>query len=291
VALGLNAGFLVVELTVGLLANSLALLSDAGHMISDVAALGLALVAQRLARAAPGPSFTFGLRRVPVLGALGNALSLLVIAALVLWEAYHRLQAPPPVPGWPVLVAGVAGLAVNLGSAWYLHRSAAESLNIRGAMLHLLADALGSLGAIAAALVILTTGWAPIDPLVSVVIGLLLVASAWPLLRDTIRVLLQAGPGHLDPARLRALLGQSEPVCAVADLHLWQIDAGQVVLTAVLVTGETSLPALDLASQALKARLRDELGILHATFEWCTPGSAGATCGMLPPDPPAGEAC
>jgi cobalt-zinc-cadmium efflux system protein len=284
VALLLNAGFLVVELVVGLLANSLALLSDAGHMTSDVAALALALVAQRLARTAPGPNFTFGLRRVPVLGALGNALSLLIIAALILWEAYHRMQAPPSVPGWPVLVAGVVGLAVNLVSAWFLHRSAEKSLNIRGAMLHLFADALGSLGVIAAALVLLTTGWELIDPLISAGIGLLLVAASWPLLRDTTRVLLQGAPGHIDLERLRALLAQSPQVCSVADLHLWQIDLGQVVLTAVLVTDRTALPELDTASQALKARLRDELGIHHATFEWCAPGSGGATCAMHTPD-------
>jgi len=284
VALLLNASFLVVELVVGLLANSLALLSDAGHMTSDVAALALALVAQRLARAVPGPGFTFGLRRVPVLGALGNALSLLIIAALVLAEAYQRMLAPPPVPGWPVLAAGVAGLGVNLVSAWYLHRSADRSLNVRGAMLHLFADALGSMGVIAAALVLLATGWAPIDPLISAGIGLLLIVSTWPLLRDTIRVLLQGTPGHLDLERLRALLTQSPPVCSVADLHLWQIDAGQVVLTAVLVTDRTALPELDAASQTLKARLRDELGIHHATFEWCAPGSAGAACAMSNPE-------
>jgi cobalt-zinc-cadmium efflux system protein len=283
IALGLNGAFLVVELVIGLLADSLALLSDAGHMASDVAALGLALVAQRLARAPGGPAFTFGLRRVPVLGAFGNALSLLIIAALILWEAGQRLQQPPAVPGLPVLVAGVLGLAINVISAWVLHRSSDRSLNIRGAMLHLLADALGSVGAIAAAIVLLTTGWAPIDALVSVLIALLLLGSTWPLLRDTTKVLLQSAPADFDEQALRQELLEHPLVGDVADLHVWQIDVGQVVLTALLVTDSGELAELERCSLELKQHLRREHGIGHITFEWCTPGGELA-CAWQPPD-------
>lgn len=274
IAFGLNAAFLVVELVVGLLADSLALLSDAGHMVSDVAALGMALVAQRLARSQAGPGFTFGLRRVPVLGAFGNALSLLIIAALILWEAWHRLQAPPAVMAWPVLVAGTAGLAVNLISAWVLHRGSDQSLNVRGAMLHLLADALGSVGAIVAAVVLLTTGWAPIDAIVSVVIALLLLVSTWPLLRDSTKVLLQGAPAGVEPEHLRALLCDHPAVERVADLHVWQIDVGQSVLTAALVTRRCELIELEQIAVGLKAKLLDEQGIQHVTLEWCTDDGA-----------------
>ncbi len=282
-ALGLNAAFLVVELVIGLLADSLALLSDAGHMASDVAALGLALVAQRLARAQAGPAFTFGLRRVPVLGAFGNALSLLIIAALILWEAWERLQQPPPVPGLPVLVAGVLGLAINVVSAWVLHRSSDHSLNIRGAMLHLLADAMGSVGAIVAAIVLMTTGWALIDPLVSVLIALLLLGSTWPLLRDTTKVLLQGAPAGFDEDALRQELLAHPLVSGVADLHAWQIDIGQVVLTALLVTDSDELAELERCSLELKQHLRQKHGIGHITFEWCTPGGELA-CAWQQPD-------
>jgi cobalt-zinc-cadmium efflux system protein len=273
VALILNAAFLVAELIVGLWANSLALLSDAGHMASDVAALGLALVAQRLVRSRTGPAFTFGLRRVPVLGAFGNAVSLVIIAVLILWEAWHRLQHPPPVLALPVLVAGVLGLFVNLISAWYLHRSSDSSLNIRGAILHLLADALGSVGAIVAALVLMLTGWAPIDALVSVVIAVLLLASTWPLLRDTTKVLLQGAPSDCDPLVIEDALASHELVEEVADLHIWQIDQGQIVLSAVLVTRQHSLEQLQAAAQELKSVLLEKFQIQHATLEWCTPDS------------------
>ena len=277
VALLLNGGYLVVELVVGLMADSLALLSDAGHMASDVAALGLALVAQRLARAKVGPSFTFGLRRVPVLGAFGNALSLIIISVIILWEAVGRLQHPHEVLAAPVLIAGIIGLFVNLISAWYLHKSAEESLNIRGAMLHLLADALGSVGAIIAAVVILLTGWTPIDAIVSAMIAVLLLASTWPLLRDSTKVLLQSAPAHIDVEELKAILCSESVVEDTHDLHVWQIDEGQVVLTGMLITGEHNLEELEKVSQRLKTHIAEHFKISHATFEWCT--RAGAKIG------------
>ncbi|MBN2494653.1 MAG: cation transporter [Deltaproteobacteria bacterium] len=278
VALALNGVYLAVELAVGLISDSLALLSDAGHMASDVAALGLALVAQRLARAQAGPAFTFGLRRVPVLGAFGNALSLVIIAVLILWEAWHRLLHPPEVMAGPVLVAGAIGLVINLVSAWYLHRSAEQSLNIRGAMLHLLADALGSVGAIAAAAIILITGWQPVDALVSVLIAVLLIASTWPLLRDSTKVLLQGAPAHLDLAAVARALEEEDEVLQASDLHVWQIDEGRTVLTGVLATDRSALPELEACALRIKHRLHEEYGIRHATLEWCSPGSAGTAC-------------
>jgi len=277
-AFWLNLAFLIVELTVGLLANSLALLSDAGHMVSDVLALAIALVAQRLGRVGPTGSFTFGLRRVPVLGAFGNALALLVIALFILWEAWQRFQVPQEVIGWPVLVAGAAGLLVNVVSAWWLYKSKDKSLNIRGALLHLAADALGSLGAIIAGVVLMTTGWLPIDAVVSVAIAVLILIGSIPLLRDTVKVLLQSAPAGLDMHKLRETIESCSEVQNIDDLHVWEVDAGRVVLSAILVTTNCMLTYLEKAAAALREKLRHDFGIEHATFEWRTPEGPEGRC-------------
>jgi len=277
-ALWLNLVFLIVELTVGLLANSLALLSDAGHMVSDVLALAIALVAQRLGRVGPTGSFTFGLKRVPVLGAFGNALALLVIALFILWEAWQRFQEPQQVLGWPVLLAGAAGLVVNAVSAWWLHKSGDQSLNIRGALLHLAADALGSLGAIIAGVVLMTTNWLPIDALVSVIIALLIVIGAVPLLRDTVKVLLQSAPAGLDLDKLRQTIEFGSEVVKIEDLHVWEVDAGRVVLSVILVTDNCMLSDLEKAAAALREKLHHDFSIEHSTFEWQTPEGQSGEC-------------
>jgi cobalt-zinc-cadmium efflux system protein len=277
-AFWLNLAFLIVELVVGLLANSLALLSDAGHMVSDVLALAIALVAQRLGRVGPRGSFTFGLKRVPVLGAFGNALALLVIALFILWEAWGRFRSPQEVIGWPVLIAGAAGLFVNVVSAWWLHKSGDQSLNIRGALLHLAADALGSLGAMVAGVVLMTTGWLPIDAIVSVVIAVLILLGSIPLLRDTVKVLLQSAPAGLDMHKLREIIESGPGVQKIDDLHVWEVDAGRVVLSAVLVTGNCLLADLEKTAAGLRRRLHDDFGIEHATFEWRTPEGEDREC-------------
>jgi cobalt-zinc-cadmium efflux system protein len=277
-AFWLNLVFLVIELTVGLLANSLALLSDAGHMVSDVLALAIALVAQRLGRVGPTGSFTFGLRRVPVLGAFGNALALLVIALFILWESWQRFQVPQEVIGWPVLAAGVAGLLVNVFSAWWLYKSGDKSLNIRGALLHLAADALGSLGAIIAGVVLMTTGWLPIDAVVSAAIAVLIILGAVPLLRDTVKVLLQSAPAGLNMDKLRETIESGSGVEKIEDLHVWEVDAGRVVLSAILVTKNCMLSDLEKAAGALREKLRHDFGIEHATFEWRTPEGSKGEC-------------
>jgi cobalt-zinc-cadmium efflux system protein len=278
VAFLLNLAFLFIEVVVGIWSDSLALLSDAGHMVADVAALAFALVAERLASSRPGGAFTFGLRRMPVLGAFGNALTLLLIAGLILWEAWQRLRNPPEVAAWPVLVAGVAGLLVNLVSAWWLHRTTSRSLNVRGAVLHLLADALGSVGAIAVAVVLLTTAWAPIDALVSAFIAALILYGTWPLLRDSAKVLLQSAPARIPMERLREALRASPRVQRILDLHVWEIDAGLVVLTATLVAASCSLGEIEQATDQLRRTLGESFGIAHATFEWRTPEGCTEGC-------------
>jgi cobalt-zinc-cadmium efflux system protein len=277
-ALWLNLAFLLIEVGAGLWANSLALLSDAGHMVSDVAALGLALMAERLARVQPGGAYTFGLKRVPVLGAFGNALALFVIVILIFHHAVARLSEPVQVGGWSVLVVGLAGLAVNLISAWKLHASGDKGLNVRGAILHMAADALGSVGAVVTAIVILTTGWTPIDSIMSIFIGLLILIGTWPLLRDATRVLLQAAPADVNVRRIRELITENKDVEQLIDLHVWEINSGQVVLSATLVSGCRPLSELTRVSDSLRKMVREEFNVDHATFEWVTPEAAEAGC-------------
>jgi cobalt-zinc-cadmium efflux system protein len=231
-----------------------------------------------LGRVGPTGSFTFGLRRVPVLGAFGNALALLIIALFILWEAWGRFHSPQEVIGWPVLVAGVAGLLVNVISAWWLHKSGDKSLNIRGALLHLAADALGSLGAIVAGVVLMTTGWLPIDAVVAALIAALILIGAVPLLRDTVKVLLQSAPAGLDMDKLRETIQAGSEVLKIEDLHVWEVDAGRVVLSAILVTQNCMLSDLEKAAAELRQKLHDDFGIEHATFEWRTPEGSKGEC-------------
>lgn len=270
IALVLNFIFLLIELGIGLWTNSLALLSDAGHMVSDVAALTIALLAQRLARAKPNDVYTFGLKRAPVLGAFGNALALLAIAGVILWEAGHRLVNPEDVLATPVLIAGIAGFLINAFSAWWLYRQSNDSLNIRGAILHLAADSLGSVGAIIAAVVLMSTGWTTIDALVSVVIALLILLATWPLLRDSARVLLQTTPAGVDLTKLSTTLCAHPNVERTQHIHIWEIDSGLIILTAILITNNPKLTELETIADELRSQLRKDFGIWHSSFEWRT---------------------
>ena len=277
-ALGLNAAFLVLELGVGLWTNSLALLSDAGHMVSDVGALAIALGAVKLAQRKPSHAYTFGLRRAPVLGGLLNAASLVVIVVLVGIEAIGRIAAPPPMEGMPVLWTGVAGLAVNLVSAWYLAASRDQSVNTRGAMLHLLADALGSVAAIASAVAIMAFDAHLADPVASLVIVTLILLGTWPLLRDVLRILLQRAPLGIDVAAVRATIEQHPGVGELADFHLWGLDDGQPVLSAVLIVEPEQLRAANQLTDALRCELHDHFHIEHVTFECRHPEAAELRC-------------
>ncbi|MFT5458405.1 MAG: cobalt-zinc-cadmium efflux system protein, partial [Myxococcota bacterium] len=234
-ALVLNGAFLVVEGGVGWWTGSLALLSDAVHMVGDVAALIIALGAAQVARERPGPDRTFGMRRAEVLGGFVNALAMLLAVAWIVWEAGSRLLAGvPEVAGMPILIVGVVGLAINLGSVAVLLRSGNDDLNVRGALLHMAADALGSVGAIIAAVFVLA-GVPAADPIVSVGIAVLVLWSTVHLLRDTGRVLLQLPPPGVDSRDLRTLLAEVPGVASVHDLHLWTLDGNTPIVTAHLV--------------------------------------------------------
>lgn len=267
-AIVLNAAFLVVEFVAGLVTGSLALLSDAGHMLSDVGALVLALVAQRISRQKP-QGFTYGLRRVPVIGGLINAATLFLIVGLIVYEAFERMAEPPPIDGLTVLVVGVIGLVVNLGSAWVLHKSGEKSVNIRGAMLHLLADALGSVAVIGSAVVIMLTDWRLIDPLLSLAIALLIFVVSVPLLKETLWIILQRAPLGLDVKAVRNKLLALPHVAECVDLHIWELNSGQIVLTATICTADDSrLAEITALSDQARLMLAEEFGIDHATLEW-----------------------
>jgi cobalt-zinc-cadmium efflux system protein len=264
VALGLVLAFAGVEVVAGVFAGSLALLADAAHMLSDSLALGLALFAAWLAHRPATPERSFGWRRAEVLAALANALVLVALGAWIVWEAVGRLSDPPGVAGGWVLAAGVAGLLVNLAAARVLH-GAGSGLNVRAAMLHVLADLASSAGVVVAGLVVLATGWAYADPLAAILIGLLVVLSTAGVLRETVGVLLEGAPAGMDAREVGAAIASTDGVVGVHDLHLWTITSGFPALSAhVLVAAGADCHAI---RRELEALLRDRFELTHTTLQ------------------------
>jgi cobalt-zinc-cadmium efflux system protein len=262
--LGITAVFMVAEAIGGVLSGSLALLADAGHMFTDVAALGLSVFAMRLARRPPSTKRTFGYARLEILAALVNGAALLVIAGLILVEAWERLRAPVQVDGGLMLGVAALGLAVNVVGALLLHSHAHENLNVRGAYLHVLGDLLGSVGAIAAGIVILTTGWAPADPIVSVAIALLILWGAWGLVREAADILLESAPAHVDMDAILADLAGVPGLDQVHDVHVWTLTSGFVALSAHGVIDDPREHTRIL--EEVRTRMRGH-GIEHVTFQ------------------------
>ena len=234
IALAINALFMVIEIAGGIITHSLALLADAGHMLTDVAALMLALFVTILAEREPTPQRTYGLLRAEVLGAFVNGAALFVIVGMIFLEAWRRIGVVQEIDGLLMLIVAVAGLAANVASAWVLYRGSGENLNMRGAFLHMIADALGSVGAIIAGAVILITAWTPIDPVVSIVIGILILWSSWGLITQTINILLESTPENIDYGEVKQALLNIEHVTDVHDLHIWTIASGIPSLSAHL---------------------------------------------------------
>jgi len=268
---GLVAGFLVVQVVVGLAANSLALLSDAGHMATDALGLGMALAAITAAnRATQAQHRTFGLYRLEILAALANAVLLFGVAGYVLVEAMRRLDDPPEVSSVPVLVVGVIGLVVNLIAFMLLRQGATESLNVRGAYFEVVADALGSVGVIVAAGLMWVTGWGWVDPVIGAGIGLFILPRAWRLGRDAVRILVQAAPEGVDLAAVTAALTGIDGVADVHDLHVWTLTSDMDVLTAHLgiVAGVDAQGVL----QQARTVLAEQFHLQHATLQVETAG-------------------
>jgi cobalt-zinc-cadmium efflux system protein len=263
--LALTASFTVVEIVGGLLTGSLALLADAGHMLSDNLSLGIALFAAWLAQRPATPEKSFGYRRAEILAALANGVTLVVVAIWIFVEAYSRFADPTEVLGVPMLAVATIGLLVNVIGAFILYRSGGESLNVEGAMRHVFADALGSVGAIAAAAVIILTGWRYADPLISVAIGLLILGSSWKLLKDSTNILLEATPHGLDASEVGTKMASSRGIVEVHDLHIWTITSGFPALSAhVLVGGQEDCHA---RRRELETLLDHEYGISHTTLQ------------------------
>lgn len=264
IVLAITGVFLLVEAVAGILADSLALLADAGHMFTDVGALGLSLIAMRFAQRPAGPEKTYGYVRMEILAALVNGAALLVMSCFIVWEAWERFQAPRQVDGPIMLVVAVVGLVVNVAGALLLHGHSHGSLNLRGAYLHVLGDLLGSLGAIAAGLVILFTGWMPADPLISVLIALLILASAWRLVKEATDVLLESAPSYIDVEDVMDELSEIDGLHDVHDLHVWTLTSGFVALSGHGVVEDPKEQGRIL--EEIGARMEDR-GIGHVTFQ------------------------
>ncbi|MBZ9999744.1 MULTISPECIES: cation diffusion facilitator family transporter [unclassified Mesorhizobium] len=266
IAACLTAGFMVAEALGGLFTGSLALLADAGHMLADAIALGLAWYAFHLADRPATVRLTYGFGRVKTLVAYTNGIAIFVIALWIVYEAWERLQTPAPVLGGPMLVVAILGLLVNIGSFLVLHGGDRESLNMRGAILHVLGDLLGSAAAIVAAIVILATGWTPIDPILSVLVSLLILSTAWSLMRAAAHVLLEGVPPSLDRDLIASDIATTvQGVREVHHMHIWSIDgtSSMATLHACLNEGVDAHKAVS----AIKKRLASEHGISHATVE------------------------
>lgn len=277
-SLGLVATFMVVEVAGGILSGSLALLADAGHMLTDAAALGLAYVAFRVGRRAADSRRTFGYLRFEVLAGLVNAVTLLAIVGWIVLEAWERFWEPAPILAGPMLGVALAGLLVNLLVLRILTRGDSEHVNIKGASLHVMGDLLGSVGAIAAAVVIHLTGWTPIDPILSVVVSLLVLRSAWELAARSLHILLEGAPEGATPERIERHLLENVPgLAAVSHIHVWSITSGRALATMHVRPAEDSDARTVVRS--VERALKADFNIEHATVavDW---SGEDATCGL-----------
>jgi cobalt-zinc-cadmium efflux system protein len=264
IALVFTSVFAVVEAAAGWWSNSLALIGDAGHMITDSLALGLGALAAWLSRSPPSLKHSYGLKRAEIVGALVNIIFMAVVVTYIAMEAVDRWMSPQPVHGGAVMLVAALGLLVNLGAAWVLH-GGGPSLNVKGAMLHVMGDLLGSVAALVAGAVIWLTGWYPIDPILSLFISVLILVSTVRLLRDVVHVIMEGVPPDIDLAQVgRALAGVSG-VRHVHDLHVWSLDSSTYALSAhVVVTAMTDWEAV---RGRLESVLATEFQISHATLQ------------------------
>jgi cobalt-zinc-cadmium efflux system protein len=274
-ALLITATWFVVELIGGLYSNSLALIADAGHMLTDLAALGLSLVAIRISGLPATHTKTFGYRRAEILAALANGLFLALIGLFIFYEAYKRFISTPVVNGGAMLAIASTGFAANLVTAALLYRSRRDSLNMRGAFLHVLSDTVGSAGAILAGIIMLVWRWYAADSIVSVLVAILILFGSWDLVRDSVDVLLEGTPEHLKIPHILTDLGSVSGVISIHDLHVWSITSGMPAMSChvMLSQGSDATGVLD----ALTRLMKDKFGIEHTTIQiemqhWVVPG-------------------
>jgi len=270
--LGLTFTYMLAEAVGGYLTNSLALLSDAGHMLTDVASLVLAMLALWFAARPVNPKKTYGYYRLEILAALANGVALVVISILIFYEAMQRIEQPEAVQGFEVMLIATGGLVINAISAWLLHSASEENLNMRGAFLHVISDALGSVGAIAAGLLIWWRGWALADPVISIAMCLLIVYSSWQLIRESVNILLEGTPSHINIRAVVESMHTVEGVMDVHDLHVWTISSGKEALSAHVTIEPGASHRLVL--QSLQHRLWSEFSIGHLTIQIESPDEA-----------------
>ncbi|GJD42333.1 Cadmium, cobalt and zinc/H(+)-K(+) antiporter [Methylobacterium cerastii] len=278
IGIALNVGFVVVEATYGVLGNSMALLADAGHNLSDVLGLVVAWVAMVLAKRAPSARYTYGMKGSSILAALFNAVFLLVAVGAIAWEAIQRFGEPAPVAGKTVMIVAAVGILVNGITAWLFASGAKGDINIKGAFLHMAADAAVSAGVVIAGLVILYTGWTWLDPVVSLAIVAVIVWSTWGLLRDSLTLSLAAVPPGIDPDAVRSHLEGLPGVAALHDLHVWAMSTTETCLTAHLLMPGGRPDDAFLMDAA--AGIRERFGIGHTTLQVET--SADTACTLAP---------
>jgi cobalt-zinc-cadmium efflux system protein len=264
-ALAISSVYFFAELIAGFLTNSLALLSDAGHMLSDMGALGLSLFAFRMARRPATIHRTYGYHRIEILAALFNGLTLWLIVGIIFAAAYDRLSYPPEIEGYGMTIVAILGLAVNLAAAAILHGGHRHNLNLRGAFLHVMSDALGSVGAIIAGIVMLTTGWYLADPLISMFIGVLILFSSWSLVKDSLSVLMQTVPKGIQLEDVRRTIEAVDGVSAVHDLHIWAVTSDIFTLSAHAVVANGG--DFHLVLNGIEDTLREQFNIEHTTIQ------------------------
>ena len=277
---GLIFTFMAVEVVGGLLSGSLALLADAGHMMTDAAALALAYAAFRFGQRAADSKRTFGYLRFEVIAGFVNAVTLFAIVGWIVYEAWQRFQEPQPILAGPMFGVAVAGLLVNILVFWILTRGDSEHVNIKGAALHVMGDLLGSVGAVGAAIVIYLTGWTPIDPILSVVVSLLVLRSAWKLAAKSLHILLEGAPDGAAPEKIeRHLLEHVPGVAAVGHIHVWSITSGRTLAT--MHVRPTSDAEARVVVRAVERELENHFEIEHATVavDW---NEEGETCSLAP---------
>ena len=264
-ALGLILAFMAVEVSVGVVAHSLALLSDAGHMLTDAGAIGFSLLALRLAARPPAGSMTFGFRRVEILSAQANGVTLLILAAFIAYEAIRRLFSAPHVHALAVLIVALVGILVNLAAVWTLSKANRRSLNVEGSFQHILTDMYGFIGTAIAAGVILLTGFQRADPIVSLLIAALMVRSGYSLVKASGRIFLEASPQGLEPQAIGEALVAQPGVVEVHDLHVWEVSSGFPALAAHVLVG-VERDCHD-ARRAMAAMLAERFAIEHTTLQ------------------------
>jgi cobalt-zinc-cadmium efflux system protein len=265
IVLSLTSAYMIAEVVGGLLTHSLALLADAGHMLTDVAGLGLALMAIRFAERPATPERTYGFYRVEILAALANSIVLIGISVYILYEAYDRFRNPPAVRSQAMLAVASVGLLINLVGIYLLRAASKESLNMKGAYYEVFSDLLASVGVIAAALIMLTTGWYYADPLISAGIGLFILPRTWLLMRDAVGVLLEGTPSDVNLASLRETVASVPGVASVHDLHVWALTSGVNAMSVHTVLADHALHDEVLA--AVQERIRLDFRIAHATVQ------------------------